>query len=576
MNIIGISKGHDASVALVRDGKIVFNIQEERLVGIKHSFGIPVNGLDLLLRETGLAIRDIDAVAIPIIGKIPDMTSLFHAQQDQIVSLASTSVSPQDILRNAILNAIGYLNVFNRFGYPVYQKIYPIKEKTKIYQVDHHASHAASAYYCSGFNRSLVVTADGVGAGLSITAWLGENGTFTPLTKIWRPGSLGFFYEIVTEALGWQVGDGEGKTMGLAPYGTTKKTKGVLDFLAPVYREGKLVRPVNFGIATRWDINGATHFSYALSRKVKKLADRFGRENIAAEAQRVLEEQMINFVVPWIKKTNARYLAAAGGVFLNVKMNQRIWETRLLDDFYPHADPGDGGNAAGAALYVYHEFLKKPYKPARILNTYWGPQYPDEFIKKQLDVRNLSYEEVKDSKARVALAAKLLCEGKIIGWFQGRLETGPRALGNRSILIDPRRAENKDIINARVKYREAFRPFCPSMTDTAGKIYLDRPTRAEFMTISFDVPEDRRDDIPAVVHVDATARPQILKRAANPLYYDLIAEFGRLTGVPVLLNTSFNIKGMPIVCTPADAIKCFYDTGLDYLFIGSYVLKKNV
>jgi len=574
MYILGISKGHDASVALIKDGKIIFNCQEERLVGIKHSYAIPVHALELCFKTTGTSIKDIDYISVPIVGKIPDITLLFHAKEAHTVSLSSQTNSTADLARKLILNSLGYLNIFNRFGYPLYQKTYPLTKKTEILQVDHHASHAASAYYSSGFEKCLAVTADGVGAGLSLTAWLGEKGNLTPLIKIWRPGSLGFFYEIVTEALGWQVGEGEGKTMGLAPYGSTKKIKGVLDFLAPRYKDGKLVKPVNFGIATRWDVNGSTHFSYAISRRVKKLVDIYGPENIAAEAQRVLEEQMLNFIVPWIKKTNVRHVAAAGGVFLNVKMNQHLWETNLLDDFYPHADPGDGGNAAGAALYAYHAYLKKPYKPKRIENTYWGPAYTDEYIKQQLDIRNLSYTKIQNKKSLVSLAAKLLSEGKIVGWLQGKLESGPRALGNRSILMDPRRAENKDIINARVKYREGFRPFCPSMTDKAAKKYLMNSTKAEFMTISFNVPKDVQKDIPAVVHIDGTARPQVLKRFVNPLYYDLISEFGKLTGVPVLLNTSFNIKGMPIVCTPSDAIKCFYDTGLDYLIIGSFVLKK--
>ena len=242
MNIIGISKGHDASVALVKDGTVKFNIQEERLVGIKHSYAIPVHGLELLFQATQTDIADIDYIAVPIIGKIPDITLLFQAKRASTVSLSSSVSSPQDTIRKVILSAIGYLNIFNRFGYPLYQKTYPIKGKTQILQVDHHASHAASAYYSSGFKRSLVVTADGVGAGLSITVWIGKDGKLEPLTKIWRPGSLGFFYEIVTEALGWQVGDGEGKTMGLAPYGMTKKTMGVLDFFTPVYKNGKLVK----------------------------------------------------------------------------------------------------------------------------------------------------------------------------------------------------------------------------------------------------------------------------------------------------------------------------------------------
>lgn len=576
MNVLGFSRGHDAGVSLIKDGKIIFNCQEERLTKIKHCNSLAVQALELCLLSTNTSIKDIDYIAIPMINRMPDIELYFSTSNTEVAGVNYKINDPLEIIRKHILRNIGILNVnmFNKLGFPLYQKRYAANKETKVIQVDHHTSHAASAYYCSGFDECLIATSDGVGGGLSLTVWLGKDGKLIPLTKIWRNGSLGFFYEIVTEGLGWQVGDGEGKTMGLAPYGNTKKTKGALDFIAPVFKDGKLQKSIQVGMIKRWDVNGMVHFHYDQSTQVKELADKYGRENIAAEAQRVLEEQMFNFLIPWIKKTGMKKLTTAGGTFLNVKLNQRIWETGLLNDYYPHCDPGDSGIPLGAALYTYYSYLNMSYKPKRISNTYWGPEYSDGFIKKELDTRNLKYTEFKDGIKLIENVAKLLGDGKIVGWFQGKMESGPRALGNRSILMDPRKAENKDIINSRVKYREAFRPFCPTILDTAAKDYLVNSTKADFMTISFDVPEKMKKNIPAVIHVDGTTRPQVLTKQANLLYYELIKEFERLTGIPALLNTSFNVKGQPIVCTPSDAIKCFYDTGLDYLAIGNFLLQK--
>ncbi len=578
MYILGIHHGHDASVALIKDGKVIFYIQEERLAAIKHYANLPVRALDLCFKTTGIHPKDIDFVVVPGLGRIVEINRLLNISETvRYDDTSSDSTRFADWIRRIALELNGYfhyLNPLDTFGFPVYRSTYSLKASTKLYQINHHLCHAASAYYTSGFDRCLTVTSDGSGDALSATIWMAENGKLTPLTKIGRNGSLGFFYNIVTEALGWQIGEGEGKVMGLAPYGNTKKTKGVLEFITPHFHDGKLVKPRHFGFPSYWRADGLFHWHFSQSEIVKKLIDTYGRENIAAEAQRVLEEQMLNFVIPWIKRTGAENLAAAGGVFLNVKMNQRIWETNFLKKLYVYPDSGDAGLSVGAALYLHHR-LDHKYIPSKIMHTYWGPEYSDAVIEKTLKTRNLTYVKYKNIKQLIKNTASWLADGKIIGWFQGKMEAGPRALGNRSILMDPRKAENKDIINSRVKYREAFRPFCPSLLDTAAKKYLVNPVSPEFMIISFDVPKDKIKEIPAVVHVDGTARPQVVTKRLNPLYYQLIQEFGKITGVPVLLNTSFNIRGQPIVCTPADAIKCFYDTGLDYLILGRYLLKKE-
>lgn len=360
--------------------------------------------------------------------------------------------------------------------------------------------------------------------------------------------------------------------MGLAPYGDYQKTKGKLDFIRPIYKEGRLVKGYDWGWPGIWFDSGTEHWHFHKSPEVKKLVDKYGAENIAAEAQRVLEEELVGIIKHWLTKTGCKYLASAGGVMLNVKANQRIWELGLLDDYYIFPDAGDSGITVGAALYGYYQ--RNPQKtPKKINSVYWGPNFNNSTIELMLKVRKINHKKLAD-KDLVKIISEYLAQGKIIGWFQGSMEAGPRALGNRSILMDPRMAKNKDIINSRVKYRESFRPFCPSVIDDVARDYFDHINDAPFMITSFNVKKDMAKKIPAVVHVDGTARPQVVKRENNPIFYDLIKEFGNITGVPVLLNTSFNIKGEPMVCTPQDAIQCFFDTGMDYLVLNNYLIEK--
>ncbi len=582
MNILGIHRGHDSSVALVQDGKVSFNIQEERLVNIKHCVSLPVKSLETCLKTTGISSKDLDLVVVPELTEIPEIRMLFGNPETEVLEIEKDFPNQVDyyvdfVVRN-LHNLVNKAKIFSKQEFPIYQKKYLLSKDAKVIQVSHHLSHAAAAYYGSGFkDRCLVVTSDGSGYALSQTLWIGENGELTPVLKIGRSGSLGFFYSIVTEALGWQINEGEGKVMGLAPYGKTTKTRGLLDDIVPKYKDGKLVKPYNFGAYSSWHANGVDHWHYPQSEQVKKLVDRYGREDIAAEAQRVLEEQMLNFLLPWIKKLGVKKLAAGGGVFLNVKMNQRIWEAGLLEDMYVFPDAGDGGLGVGAALWAYHNYPAPRKVPGRkIEHAYWGTEFSDAEIESALKTRQIKYTKYTSTSKLIKDTASLLAKGKIVGWFQGKMESGPRALGNRSILMDPRKAENKDIINSRVKYREPFRPFCPSMTDKGVEMYLESPTpKPDFMIISFDVPEKRAKEIPAVVHVDGTARPQRISLKHNPMYYKLVEEFGKLTKVPVILNTSFNIRGQPIVGNPEEAIKCFYDTGLDYMAIGSFLLSKS-
>lgn len=563
MNILGVHIGHDSSAALVRDGRIVADVAEERFTRIKHYSGLPIQSIAYALKSQGLTMADIDAIAIPTSYPVPDLNFLFGLEGARREK-ASWQRQGMDLLRD-IMHKPGQKP-------PLYIKNFPAPSTTDIVHVDHHLAHAASAYYTSGSTaKQLIVTIDGVGDGISVALWRGENGRIEKLQSWPVNASLGWFYSNVTEALGWWHGDGEGKTMGLAPYGDYTKCQGVLDRFYPKFSNGELVQEHDFGKTYFWNENGAIQWHLEESLDIHKLVQKYGKEDISAEAQRVLEEQVKNLVFPWLEREGTRNLTAAGGVMLNVKLNQRLWESGKIDQHHTYPNPGDSGLAVGAALYVY--FQRNPGAPNyAIEDLYWGPEYSAAEIEEALKLRKVDYRRVENP---TQLAAQALAQNKIVAWFQGRMESGPRALGARSILMSANQSENKDIINARVKFREAFRPFCPSLLWEKRSDYLEHERDEFFMITSFTCKPGKRDKVPAVVHADHTLRPQTVKPAFNQRYWNLINEFGSLTGEYLLLNTSFNIMGEPIVNHPREAIRCFYDNGLDLLVLGDFVLEKN-
>jgi len=347
--------------------------------------------------------------------------------------------------------------------------------------------------------------------------------------------------------------------------------QGVLTKFHPKFSKGQVLEHHDFGRSFFWNEGGAIQWHYDEAYEIRDLVQKYGREHIAAEAQRVLEEQVQEIIYPWMEKEGTRNLSCSGGVFLNVKLNQRIWESGRVTRHHIYPNAGDSGLAVGAALYAYYQV--NPSAPIdNIEDLYWGPEYSETEIEAALKLRNLLYRRVENIEEYVA---KQLAEGKIISWFQGRMESGPRALGNRSILMSANQPQNKDTINARVKFREAFRPFCPSMLWENRADYLENPRDEFFMITSFTCVEGKRKKVPAVVHADATLRPQTVKKEFNPRFWNLINEFGKLSDEPLLLNTSFNIMGEPIVTHPREAVRCFYDNGLDCLALGNFVLEKN-
>lgn len=562
MKILGVRYGHDASAALVIDGEIIADVAEERFTRIKNDTSFPLNAIQYCLKAGDISSEDLDVLAIPTTSIQDAFFSFFLIRETNV---------PADARKLLKKNLHDGRYIFPSAPIlPLYQKPFILSDKCQIKLVEHHLAHAASACYTSGLynEKALVVTMDGIGDNTSIAIWRFEKNKIEKLQQFDGSGSLGWFYANATEAMEWRHGSDEWKLMGLAPYGIPERLS--LKGFHPEFKGGNLVRSHEYGEFGRWNDHGANHYHGKDSIKLQEFVQKIGREDFAAEVQRILEEEAFKIILPWLERENTRHLLCAGGVFLNVKMNQKLWYTGRLDTQWVYPNCGDSGLPVGAALYAY--YASHPDEKHNQLETlYYGPEFSNEEIKKILDDRGIKYKQVDNpSKA----AADYLVKNYVLGWFQGRMEAGPRALGNRSILMSPLKAENKDLINKKIKYREPFRPFCPSMLYEKHKEYLINSRDEFFMVTSFDVKEDKKERIPAVVHVDGTARPQMVKKEVNPRYYELIKAFGDLTGEYVVLNTSLNIKGEPVVCTPREAIKCFYDTGMDVLIMNNFVIEK--
>jgi carbamoyltransferase len=565
MIVLGIHAGHDSSAAIVKDGKIVADVQEERFNRQKHSNNIPIKSIEYCLKACRLSdINEADKISFSWINTPPGIDSLF--------GLEPKISKKESLAREAAWLFFGKALGVNKLKVPIYYPNYTLNDKRKFVSNEHHLAHAASAFYTrKSADRCLVFTLDGAGDNVCTAIWLAEGNKIEPLKKYFREASIGWAYSVVTEGLHWWHGDGEGKTMGLAPYGDCTKCAGVLDKYFPTFDGEKLKRDSKLGKGFYWYENGSTQFHFDEAYEAETFIVNYGKEHIAAEAQRKLEDNVMNLVFGWVKKTGVKKIACAGGVFLNVKLNQRIWNSRagFIEECHVYPNPGDAGLAVGAALLEYYRHTT--FRGSELNSLYLGPEYDNEAIGKLLKIRKIPYERVEHP---APMAAKYLAENKIVAWFQGRMEAGPRSLGNRSILMSPLRAENKDILNAWVKFREGFRPFCPSLLWEKKDEYLKDCKDEFFMITSFDVTPEKRSKIPAVVHVDGTVRPQMVKKEINPLYWELINEFGKLTGEYIILNTSFNVMGEPIINTPSEAIKCFFDSGMDAIFLGNYMLRK--
>ena len=570
MNILGIScYYHDAAAALVRDGQLIAAAEEERFSRVKHDFGFPLNAIRFCLQRGGITGDELDYIIFyerpftkferVLTTSIQTFPKSFGVFRESMVSWMLEKLWIKGIIKDKV----------------------GVNSK-KILFCDHHLSHAASSYFCSPFQEAAILTADAVGEWT--TATLGEaRGNQIHLTHELRfPHSVGLLYSTFTAFLGFEVNEGEYKVMGMAPYGTPK-------YIDEIY---KVVQVNDDG--SIWLNMEYFSFHHSTSRMFsRKFESLFGtprdpRErdvldpyyaDVAASIQVVTEEILLTMAKNLHRRTGLKELCMAGGVALNSVANGRILRETPFEQIYIQPSAGDGGGAIGAALYAYHTLLGQP----RIFvmeHAYWGQEFTDSEVAKFVQANGLRAGEMSNEDTLCERVVDSLCQGKVVGWMQGRFEFGPRALGNRSILADPRRAEMKDIVNRKIKFREPFRPFAPSVLAEATPTFFQMPNSVEqpstkFMLLVVPVEENQRDNIPAVTHVDGTARLHVVDEGTNPLYHKLIRTFGQATGVPVVLNTSFNLKGEPIVTTPADALNTFMRSEMDLLVIGPYVLSKD-
>ena len=566
MKILSFNYGHDSSACIIVDGEVIAAIAEERLTRAKNDATFPISAIQWCMEWAGVESTEFDMVVSAGRTLRLDTRAFFDFPERSGAEVTGLKVRIKSAIRDKYFSGMGAI----KGDLPLYCEKIQLKKDCKIVTVEHHLAHAASAYYTAGLgdSKTLIATMDGIGDVTSCALWIGENNKIVPLRSYGGTSSIGWFYGNATEGLGWRHGSDEWKVMGLAPYG--KPSPGILDGFHPEFSDGKLIRPHDYGEFGIWKDHGSQHFHGQDAASLGEIAQKMSREDFSAEVQRVVEEQMLAFVVPALRQEGTRTVCCSGGCFLNVKFNQRLWYTGEVDDQWIYPDPGDAGLAVGAGLHAYYQSNPSKHN-TRMKHLYWGPSYSDDEIETILKERGLVFERPLDLASRVA---DLLVKNYAIGWFQGRMEAGPRALGGRSILMSPLHSENKDRINAKVKYRESFRPFCPSLLAEHRDTYLKNARDERFMITSFEVREEKREAIPAVVHVDGTVRPQLVYRETNERYYDLIKAFGERTGEHLILNTSFNVKGEPIVCSPREAIKCFFDTGLEALVLGSFVVLK--
>ncbi len=446
--------------------------------------------------------------------------------------------------------------------------------KGPILFAEHHMSHAASCFFPSPFEEAAILTVDGVGEWATASYGVGKGTDITLFKEIRFPHSLGLLYSAFTYYLGFKVNSAEYKVMGLAPYGKPVHFERIMKEMVHLNEDGSFkldMKYFSYDYGLRMTNGAFDEFFGGPPRKPETwMAER--EFDIAASVQKVCEEIVLKMVRHLHKETGLRRLCMAGGVALNCVANGRVIRETPMKELFVQPAAGDAGGAVGVAHYLYNALEKQPRGKAWT-HAYLGPAYSDAEIQQYLDGAGAKYRTLSDAEL-VATTARLISESNVIGWFQGRMEFGPRALGGRSILADPRDAKMRDTLNMKIKFREGFRPFAPSVLADKSPEWFEMDCDSPYMLLVAQVREGKR-VIPSVTHVDGSARIQTVSRAESPLYYDLIAEFGRLTGVPVVINTSFNVRGEPIVCTPHDAYLCFMRTNMDHLVLGHHLLDKK-
>jgi carbamoyltransferase len=552
---INYSQMHDSSAAIARDGELLFAVAEERISRLKHDARFPELAVRACLDFAKASPDEVDEVCF---GWQPAGQVYRHD-----LKLYATGRWPVSYL-NVLNSSRHFLSMWHQSsGGAPYRRIFGAG-KTRFRYVDHHLAHAISAYAYSGFDDAAVVVMDGRGAWEATSIWHGHEGRLDHLLTLDWPDSLGLFYAQFTGFLGFVPNSDEWKVMGLAPYG--RPGIDLRSYIDPDDTPYRVHAKTLVG-----DAQGYSHFAAHLGRPREpesELSDH--HKNVAFAVQDACEAAMMSVAKLALKRTGSKNLCLAGGVALNSKANGKIAASGAVGKLFVQPAASDDGVALGAALAPCLDANGRlPGKPMR--HGYWGPSFDDQAVEKALATYKIRNVKLSDP---AAAAAQLLAEGKILGWFQGRMEFGPRALGSRSILADPRDPEMNAKVNNAVKFREWWRPFAPSFKKEAAPEYLESAYDSPFMILTAQVRPEKRGVIPSVTHVDGSARPQTVEREINPLYYRLIDEFGRATGVPVVMNTSFNLRGEPIVHTPTDALRTFFSSGMDALVIGSFLVEK--
>lgn len=557
MNILGISYSlHESAACLVQDGKLVFAIAEERLSKKKQDAGFPVLAIQACLDHASIKFSDIDHFAL---GWSKPGTTARHN-----LKMMLNGDFPRSWMRlertllgwmKEVRHRGGQLDLERAFG----------STDSPFHFINHHEAHALSAFAMSGFKESAVLVIDGRGASEATTLWHAKDGAIKLLERYEYPNSLGVFYAGATEMLGFQPLSDEWKVMGLAAFGNP-----TVD-LTPLLK----VSDDGYEVEGRRFFDGASDARTGLEpfmgprRTGEEITQ--AHKDLAHSTQALCEKAMHALLRRVTKLTGSRNLCLAGGVALNCKANGELARSGLIDDIYIQPASGDDGVCIGAAYAVYPKLgLPIPIKP--VGHSYLGTEHSNDEIEQVLKVYKLQYWKVADAPK---VAAQLLAKDKLLGWFQGRMEFGPRALGGRSILSDARSEANRDKVNEAVKFREGWRPFAPSVLAEKAHLYFKEARPSPYMILSFWATELGREKIPAVVHVDGSCRVQTVTRESNTRYYDMLTEFERLTGVGVCMNTSFNLKGDAIVESPKDAVQTFYTSGLDFLVIGDFVVGKG-
>ncbi len=552
---LNYTRTHDSSTCIVRDGELLFAVAEERLSRVKQDGRFPRNAIQACLDFSSVRPDQLDEVCFGWQTPGPGFRHDLKCMATGIMPLTSL---------NLITTTMHFVSMWHQGGGAKrFAREFP-GGNPRFRFVDHHLAHALSAYSYSGFDAAAVVVMDGRGAWEATSVWHGRGGRLEHVLTINWPDSLGFFYAVFTEYLGFVPFSDEWKVMGLAPYGQPG-----VDLRFFIDAEGDPYR-----VHSKHLISNGARFSSIIPRLGPPRAPESEidsrHQNIAFAVQNACESAMLSVVRLALDKTKSRNLCFAGGVTLNSKANGKILASGIIDKIFVQPAASDDGVALGAALAPYLDANGRlPMKPMR--HAYLGPSFDDAAIESALLTYKIRYTRLSDP---AVTAAQLLSSGKILGWFQGRMEFGPRALGSRSILADPRDPEMSAKVNNAVKFREWWRPFAPSMKKEAAGEYLESASDSPFMILTAQVRPEKRAVIPSVTHVDGSARPQTVEKEINPLYWRLIDEFGKRTGVPVILNTSFNLRGEAIVHTPTDAIRTFFSSGLEALVIGSFLLEK--